>query len=200
MGKKYYGQTKWNLNISDELVSCVVDLEKFNNYIKSDQQVLPKKKICKQCGKEFTKNFTTTYDYCSQDCVKEKSKKANRENRIKRKRDMELCPERYYESTITKRYQAYKRGAENRDLIFNLTIDEFKQHYQKDCYYCGDHIKTIGLDRIDNNIGYTKDNVIPCCTMCNFMKHHHSSSKFVNQCIKIAKNIKLTKGTLKLEL
>lgn len=34
------------------------------------------------------------------------------------------------------------------------------------CTYCGDTGR-IGCDRIDNSIGHTKANVIPCCSDCN---------------------------------
>lgn len=39
------------------------------------------------------------------------------------------------------------------------------------CWYCGD--KATGADRIDSLVcpGYAADNVVPCCTMCNSMKH-----------------------------
>ena len=41
------------------------------------------------------------------------------------------------------------------------------------CYLCGkesDDFHTNGIDRIDNNIGYEKNNVLPCCGDCNYMK------------------------------
>ena len=27
-----------------------------------------------------------------------------------------------------------------------------------------------GLDRVDSNLGYTLDNVLPCCSICNYAK------------------------------
>ena len=34
------------------------------------------------------------------------------------------------------------------------------------CFYCGD-TERLGLDRIDNTKGHTKDNVVVCCYECN---------------------------------
>ena len=57
----------------------------------------------------------------------------------------------------------------------------------KNCTYCGDNIPGIGLDRINNTIGYTIDNIASCCTTCNMMKHKLSHQEFINKCIKISK-------------
>jgi hypothetical protein len=60
--------------------------------------------------------------------------------------------------------------------------------FKKECYYCGeknyacinDYIddkcksKFCGIDRMDNNIGYTIDNCVPCCIICNMMKGNKS--------------------------
>lgn len=37
------------------------------------------------------------------------------------------------------------------------------------CFYCGD-TKRLGLDRIDNTKGHTKDNVVVCCYECNIAR------------------------------
>ena len=40
-------------------------------------------------------------------------------------------------------------------------------------------LKINGIDRIDNNIGYTKENSAPCCKYCNFAKHTMSEGIFM---------------------
>jgi len=77
----------------------------------------------------------------------------------------------------------YKHNAEKRRLDFNLTEKQFEEITQQNCYYCGakpnntstgkrtfgDYIYN-GLDRVDNSKGYTIDNVVPCCKVCNRAK------------------------------
>jgi len=66
-----------------------------------------------------------------------------------------------------------------------LTEKEFKTYWKKQCYYCGDEIKLIGLDRKDNVIGYTINNIVPCCEVCNRMKMIMHHDDFIKQCDKI---------------
>lgn len=74
------------------------------------------------------------------------------------------------------KFEAYKASAKSKQRIFELT---FEQHFnpnalttfwQKPCTYCRCSIDTIGLDRIDNSKGYTLDNVVPCCKVCNLTR------------------------------
>lgn len=87
-------------------------------------------------------------------------------------------------------YTKYIRGAEERKLLFNLSISEFYKLTQGNCHYCGRKPYQIakstsreflynGVDRVDNKQGYLPDNVISCCGKCNTMKHHYSYSDFV---------------------
>ena len=55
----------------------------------------------------------------------------------------------------------------------------------KNCFYCNDNVK-IGIDRVDSSKGYTIDNVVPCCSKCNWMKGVLSKEDFINQCKKIS--------------
>ena len=91
----------------------------------------------------------------------------------------------------------YKANAKRRGYDFNLTEEQFKEMTQKDCYYCGakpnqffkqkyhnnyrkfngDFIYN-GLDRIDSNKGYTIDNIVPCCSICNYAKHNLTLQEF----------------------
>jgi hypothetical protein len=54
------------------------------------------------------------------------------------------------------------------------------------CYYCGitsDETggRISGLDRVDNQQGYSALNTVPCCTVCNMMKGTLTLSEFKNQ-------------------
>ena len=57
--------------------------------------------------------------------------------------------------------------------------------WQKPCYYCGSIIETVGVDRVDNNKGYTLDNVVPCCSKCNYMKNSNTEKEFLEHVEKI---------------
>jgi len=74
---------------------------------------------------------------------------------------------------------------------FDLTKEEFRSLTSSNCFYCGCVPKTSiqpfrangayifnGLDRVDSTVGYTKDNVVPCCTRCNFAKHRLTQTDF----------------------
>lgn len=87
------------------------------------------------------------------------------------------------------KYTKYKCNAKVRNLSFNISLEEFSSFWQKSCYYCGDQIETIGLDRIDNNIGYELYNLRPCCTTCNVAKNDQTEEAFEKHIIKLYKNI-----------
>ena len=52
------------------------------------------------------------------------------------------------------------------------------------CFYCGFHAPEghclNGIDRIDSNGGYTLDNIVAACAVCNYMKRCKTISAFVS--------------------
>jgi hypothetical protein len=96
--------------------------------------------------------------------------------------------DRNYKQSAKGKIQTYKRGAKKRGLLFELTLDYFKENWNKNCYYCGEVINGIGLDRVDNSIGYIKENIVNCCPMCNRMKHAFYLKDFLIKCEKITIN------------
>lgn len=40
----------------------------------------------------------------------------------------------------------------------------------RDCFYCGETLLRMSLDRVDNSKGHTMDNVIPACVRCNYIR------------------------------
>lgn len=56
-----------------------------------------------------------------------------------------------------------KNGYEVCDFDIDWMLENI---VNKPCIYCGDTLK-VGCDRIDNNKGHIKCNVVPCCHTCN---------------------------------
>ena len=89
-------------------------------------------------------------------------------------------------------YGSYKRNARIRDLSFELTREAFRAITSSNCYYCNEPPKRVhkqsiyhhggykynGIDRLDNNVGYTNENSLPCCFDCNVAKSTHDVETF----------------------
>jgi hypothetical protein len=132
-------------------------------------------RLCKDCGEP-----TGSISDMRQRCVKCML--------IQRKITAKACKEKYqYHKQPKNRYVVYKRGAERRGYTFNITQEEFIEFWNKPCHYCNESIKGIGIDRKDNNVGYTTDNTVSCCSTCNFMKGKLTYQSFVDKCIEITK-------------
>jgi hypothetical protein len=95
-------------------------------------------------------------------------------------------PKRGYgfgEAALGELMNAYRRGAKDRGLAWDLTRSDFERLTSLDCHYCGAAPAAVlrvsptsgsyvfnGLDRVDNTLGYAAGNVVPCCKICNFAK------------------------------
>lgn len=75
--------------------------------------------------------------------------------------------------------------ARNRNITFAMSTEEAMLFWQKPCTYCGGAIETIGLDRVDYTKGYTLDNVVSCCRICNVMKFTMAPDEFIRHCQQI---------------
>lgn len=84
-------------------------------------------------------------------------------------------------------YNFIKSQAKQRNIVFNLSRDEYKQISSMPCFYCGS--KTDGwLDRKDNNSIYDINSVVSSCKLCNRMKYTLHHKDFINHAIKISNN------------
>jgi len=89
-----------------------------------------------------------------------------------------------------------KRHADNRDLGFSITIEDAWKQFQKQdgrCALSGMKLslaghkgsyseRTASLDRIDNNKGYTKDNIQWLHKDVNWMKGKFETDRFLELC------------------
>lgn len=85
----------------------------------------------------------------------------------------------------------YRKSARLKGHTFQLSRQQVKSLGKDDCYYCGAKpsnqlkcsngrvITYQGIDRLDNAKGYTPDNVVPCCIICNKMKKAMNEGDFL---------------------
>jgi len=89
------------------------------------------------------------------------------------------CQAKYRWSPKSK-YRVYKQEAAQRHIGFEITLEEFKTFWQAPCSYCGSPIDTIGIDRVDNTLGYVMGNLTSCCcSTCNYSKRDLSRAQWV---------------------
>lgn len=81
-------------------------------------------------------------------------------------------------------YNEYANRAKNKNLEWFLTKEEYNEIICKDCYICGkktDKQHKNGIDRVDNKLGYTVENIKPCCGECNYMKNDYNIDELFNK-------------------
>jgi len=112
---------------------------------------------------------------------------------------------RHKESTVGLRQLYSRYNHRNKKLghdNIGFTLEEFKKLTSSYCFYCGSEPLSImkskskhseyvynGLDRIDSSKGYTQDNVVPCCVICNRMKLDYDVNDFLDKIEIIYENI-----------
>ena len=110
-----------------------------------------------------------------------------------------------------------KHSAQIRHIVVEITYNEFKTIVAGNCFYCDSPprdynpyinqqtgklvlgrtafmatrawIKANGIDRLDNSIGYTVENCVPCCAQCNTMKMDYTLDEFINHIYAITKHM-----------
>jgi hypothetical protein len=151
-----------------------------------------------ECGGE-----TTTTWGSAQSCGCLQREIAKRIGFSRRKPEGEAC--------MHALWVGYINSSTQRALEFTLTKDEFKTITSSNCFYCGSEPKAVkkggrfrkwngeyyynGIDRVDNMLGYTVANSVPCCFACNQAKHVSMQPVFFDWIKRVHANLNL-KGLL----
>lgn len=72
--------------------------------------------------------------------------------------------------TTKGKYEDLKDSARTRGLIVQISYEMYSKIILNPCFYCETPVSNLGghsLDRIDNSLGYSENNVLPCCGECN---------------------------------
>ena len=165
--------TSGNIDLLEtkECTKCTIDkaIDKFHkDRTKSDGL----ESACKECNEVIKVIYRRNN--------KEKIKLYHKDNYIsvrtipflteKEKKDRARIYNVGYSKTHKKRFYIYKHSATRKGIDFEISFEQFLEYWQKPCHYCGVTIETVGIDRVDNSIGYKLSNIVSCCTNCNSMK------------------------------
>ena len=96
------------------------------------------------------------------------------------------------EASFNVLYNHYQRAAKVRGICWRLPKDSFRKLTLLPCHYCGlvrgaeyragngvnGGYRYTGIDRVNNAKGYSPNNVVPCCIICNRAKHTLSLQEF----------------------
>lgn len=92
-----------------------------------------------------------------------------------------------FHKPVSSRYSAARSGAKQRDLTFELTLEQFAAITELPCAYCGQERGSHrGVDRVDSKLGYVEGNCVPCCWICNRFKGSDLSPE---EMVEVARNI-----------
>jgi hypothetical protein len=83
--------------------------------------------------------------------------------------------------TMKERAKKLLKSAKDRGIEVNLKIRFWEDMMALGCNYCGVDVseqKGYCLDRFDNNKGYTNENIVVCCKICNYAKRSMGANDF----------------------
>lgn len=108
--------------------------------------------VCTRCGNEIVTHKSCEVCRTKANILYNTNKKLNEELRAKR--------------ILSNAKVKYKSDIK---FTYDITLDFILEAFTKNCSYC-EQGEDIGLDRIDNEKGYLKTNVVPCCLTCNLIR------------------------------
>lgn len=77
------------------------------------------------------------------------------------------------EPSINRIIYSSKNSDRSKNREHSISKEFVRNALSKSCVYCG--FPSTGLDRIDNKIGHTEDNCVPCCKECNVARMNNFS-------------------------
>ena len=202
-GIKYCDIARGCFNLVTDTTSCSACLEKQrerdSERYKNKKEIIKAAEVqntlirsCIKCSKDF-EAFKTRYGKDSINCsacaekqaVQDKKREGRERNYMKEHlNNLEIHYKNYIVSSL-------KRGYGDFEILF----EDFKVLVTSPCYYCKEikENEANGIDRVNNDLGYTKENCVPACWKCNRMKHFYHPEFFIEKCKIITKQVVPTK-------
>lgn len=96
---------------------------------------------------------------------------------------------------LSRAVNGIRKSGRSRGYLFEFSTFEAAQILISHCHYCGytpelnnsAYNPYNGIDRLDNALGYIKENAVPCCRRCNLAKHVMTEQEFLELALQIVK-------------
>ena len=113
---------------------------------------------CQRCGQSLE---ATAFRKRSRTCI------ACADGKVSQRQGAARAARRPHGRFVQSRWKAQHLGR-----LWTLTWEEYSTLLEQPCFYCGGALNDTGsgLDRKDPLGGYTAENVVPCCWVCNYVK------------------------------
>lgn len=141
--------------------------------------------LCKHCKAPFI-NKGTNQIYCTNNCKQsfywENNKSGTEKERLRSK-------DKYTRlgKTPRWRYNYYRAHARKANRDFTISLEYFTRLINQKCFYCGRQNLQMGIDRINNSLGYILNNVRTACQRCNMAKGKMAEEDFYEMCRLVTK-------------
>lgn len=155
---------------------------------------------CKDCHKsnyakdiEKIKKRQAAWRSKNRESLRERARKHHFENK-----DREKLRRKKYARTLIGKYTALKGMAKFRKKELYITFEEYSKIVEDNkCFYCDNNLPEAGhgLDRINNNLGYTVDNVVPSCKECNQIRMNNITHTEMIEVAKLLKSLRMLNNT-----
>lgn len=151
--------TKCDNKASDLSVLCTQCLIKARQYNKENRERKIKLGMCVYCNRVPINGLR----YCEHHRQLQTKYQATSDNK---NTHLTVSP-------MKKLFYYINRRSRDTGLPCNITLEQISLLLEQNCYYCEESdITKLGLDRIDNNLGYLLNNVNTCCTTCNLLRRN----------------------------
>lgn len=108
-------------------------------------------------------------------------------------------------AAFNKLFVQIRHSAERRGYVWELTRERVRTLTEQPCYYCGIEPNQMmrcfsseyiynGIDRKDNNVGYTEANCVSCCTECNWVKGTRTAERFIEHAAEVVRTANRMRG------
>lgn len=143
--------------------------------------------VCIKCNdqlkieKNWALHMQKKNHYICKPCLNDKIKKSTRYKSERKTKTQK----KIYDLKLSRKILNFMMDAKKRNKELELNYIEIGEIMKRPCFFCGQKENYNGLDRFDNSKGYLKNNVVPCCAICNRAKSTLTADEFIQHCKKV---------------